>query len=447
MGPMCVSLIQQYLDNTNSSLADQFKHSYQPLKINVEWGEVLSKWREEQLARNFVYQHMKTVSPTLADEFKVKYQPEETYVRLSEILLKWKEEQLVRSLVYNHLKKVTPPLAVQFTSRGSEETVPDALLEIAQKMICDVELKEKIFQNESEKYGSEQQRNKKRVKVKHFTTQELLRIKRAVAMKEDVRAVAKEMGKSYNTIYQKVHRIKQSAGMKKGKRSAEEIKRVKIAVTNNEEPKVVARELGRALEPVRYKMYDIANDPDHRVRNKTRFSLQEDLLILDEMILCGDLTRLSRVGGLPSASVTKLVKETGRTENSLRIRWDRQLLPWLTQHYAGTTGFRVERMLTRLVADKFTDHRGIDWTEILDQHREFLGHTCTSLSRTFTRVLNSAKKDKCGAVSLQEVADYAARAYQPGKERIEPPAQEAQREAVISYFKRRVGDFGINVML
>ena len=93
----------------------------------------------------------------------------------------------------------------------------------------------------------------------------------------------------------------------------------------------------------------------------------------------------------------------GRIDNgteTLRIRWDRQLLPWLTQHYAGTTGFRIERMLTRLVADKFTDHRGIDWTEILDQHREFLGHTCTSLSRTFTRVLNSAKKDKCGAVSL-----------------------------------------------
>ena len=75
MGPICVSLIQQYLENTNSSLADQFKLKYQPLKINVEWGEVLSKWREEQLARSLVYQHMKTVSPMLADEFKVKFQP------------------------------------------------------------------------------------------------------------------------------------------------------------------------------------------------------------------------------------------------------------------------------------------------------------------------------------------------------------------------------------
>ena len=138
MGPMCVSLIQQYLDNNKSSLADQFKHKYQPLEIGVKWREVLSKWREEQLARSLVYQHMKTVSPTLADEFKVKYHPKETDVRLSQILLKWKEEQLVRSLVYNHLKTVAPSLAVQFMSRGFVETVPNGLLEITQKMICDV---------------------------------------------------------------------------------------------------------------------------------------------------------------------------------------------------------------------------------------------------------------------------------------------------------------------
>ena len=138
MNPLCVSLVYQYLKSTSSSLADEFKHKYQPLKTDVEMTEVLSKWREEQLARSLVYQHMKTVSPTLADEFKVKYHPKETDVRLSQILLKWKEEQLVRSLVYNHLKTVAPSLAVQFMSRGFVETVPNGLLEITQKMICDV---------------------------------------------------------------------------------------------------------------------------------------------------------------------------------------------------------------------------------------------------------------------------------------------------------------------
>ena len=66
MDPLCISLVQQYLDSTNSALADQFKNKYQPQKTNVQLKEVLSKWNEEQLVKSFIYQHLTTVTPSLA---------------------------------------------------------------------------------------------------------------------------------------------------------------------------------------------------------------------------------------------------------------------------------------------------------------------------------------------------------------------------------------------
>ena len=65
----------------------------------------------------------------------------------------------------------------------------------------------------------------------------------------------------------------------------------------------------------------------------------------------------------------KLGKEIGRSQISIvRAHRLRFIQPWLLQHNAGTPGFRIERMLTKLVTEKFTDHRGIDWAEIASQH-------------------------------------------------------------------------------
>ena len=48
---------------------------------------------------------------------------------------------------------------------------------------------------------------------------------------------------------------------------------------------------------------------------------------------------------------------------------------------------------------------------------------------------------------MQEVAVYAAEVYQPGRERKESSAKAAHREAIVSYFKSKVADLGINVEL
>ena len=52
LDPVCISLVHQYLESTNSALADQFKDKYQPQKTNVDVKEVLCKWKEEQKERD-----------------------------------------------------------------------------------------------------------------------------------------------------------------------------------------------------------------------------------------------------------------------------------------------------------------------------------------------------------------------------------------------------------
>ena len=73
MDPLCISLVQQYLDITNSALADQFKIKYQPKKTNVQLKEVLSKWNEEQLVRGLIHKHLEVVAPSLAVEFRERH--------------------------------------------------------------------------------------------------------------------------------------------------------------------------------------------------------------------------------------------------------------------------------------------------------------------------------------------------------------------------------------
>ena len=94
MDPMCLSLVLLFLDNTNSPLADEFRHKYESRQTNVKYEEVLLKWKVDQLTQSLVHKYLKTVSPALANKFKVKYQPDKTKVQLIEVLSKWKEKQL-----------------------------------------------------------------------------------------------------------------------------------------------------------------------------------------------------------------------------------------------------------------------------------------------------------------------------------------------------------------
>ena len=450
-----MSLVLLFLDNTNSPLADEFRHKYESRQTNVKYEEVLLKWKVDQLTQSLVHEYLKTVSPALANEFKVKYQPYKTKLQLTEVLSKWKEEQLVKSLVFNHLRTVAPSLAVEFENKQelSVKPIPNKLTELILRRLPAIAEKVRT-RPDTEKWDERKQElHNDKVKIKTFTTEEMLRIQRAIAMKEDVGALAKEMGRSRKSVEGKIRLVRfesTSNGMKRGKYSAEEHTRVRLAVVNNEDYKVVAKELNRAPELVRQQIYFIANDPNYGTgQAKKGFSEQEDFLILDEVILGMDVTKLSCVGTFPTSIAAKVAKEIARPLKSIRNRWDDKILPCLLQHYSGTNGYRVERMLTSLIAENFNDFKGIDWPGIVKKHPDFVGHTPRSLSMIFHKVHARARADKGGvdSVSLQEVADYASAVYQPGKERKESPAQAAHREAIISHFTKRVAELGRNVVL
>jgi len=395
MDPLCVSLVYKYLQETNSALLDQFKVKYRPQKTDVVLTEVLNKWREEQMVRGLVYQHLKDVAPLLAKEFR---------------------------------DTQTSPFKLELFGGNCE---PREMIENV------LSFKRRVTMKRNSRVGG---------KLKTYTKEDLERIKKAMTNGEDLNVVAKEMGRTSGSLSTKVYTLKRCAGLKTGKFSPAENERIKQAASNDEDPKSVSAELQRPIKIVYNKMLSMKSNPMGWLKNR-RISIEEDLRILDEIIPCLKNEYLSSNGGfLSQSNWLSLAKETGRDNSSLRRRWVRILQPWLLQHKAGTTGLRIERMLTRLVAEKFTCHKGIDWEEILHQHKEFKGHTSASLSAIFQKVRGNARNQNSDA-SLVEIAEYASKVYQPGNESKESDANIVHREKIIRYFEDRVADLGIKVIV
>ena len=405
MDPLCVSLVHQYLESTKSALADQFKASYQPKKTSVNLKEVLSKWSEEQLARNIVYQHLRSVAPSLALEFK-----EAQCCSLENVpkqLLKLVEASQRKNRVKDETRKV-------FTVREGDENK------------CEVD------------------KNKKETGGKYtFTLKEVARIEKAIANKEDTRTLAKEMGRTYRSVSKKLGLI--GADFKTGKFSVEENIRITQALTKNEDYKNVAKELCRDPRTVQTRMLSLKCNPSQQQGKKKReYSLEEDLLILEKVIPHLKVQKLSSTGFISQSDAMGLATELQRNFKCVGFRWERFMQRWLLQHYTGTSGFRVEGMLTRLVAQNYKDYRGIDWSEMINQHKEFTGHTRASICQLYQNCLQAARKlKKTDAVSLEEVAECTA-VYQARKESV---GKIARREKIVEHFKKRVDELGIDIVI
>ena len=409
-------------------------------------------WNEEQLVRGLIHQHLKAVAPSLAVEFQERHwcspelKPRHMAGEIQKKILAVTntrgfdnvedeggneqeqnehrkkntfatEDHLVKGLIHEHLKTVAPSLAVEFKVEDKSEG------------------------------KQEQNNNRKRIgmKMNTYSEEEIMRIKKAMANEEDLRTVAKEMGRTYCSVRGKSNDLRRFAGLKKGKFSAQEVDRIKQALDNDEDYKSVATELNRNPSSVSGRMF-MMNYNSETLRKSKSFTFEEDVHILDKMIPRIKFQKLSSAGFLPKSEVMELAKELHRNGDYVRQRWGKALQPWLLQHYTGTTGFRIERMLTGLVAEKFSDHRGIDWSELVNQHKEFVGHTSASISQIYRKILARAKEGR-NAVSLQEVAEYAATVYQPGNEKKEPASRVVHREKIILYFKESVAELGINVVV
>ena len=195
--------------------------------------------------------------------------------------------------------------------------------------------------------------------------------------------------------------------------------------------------------------------PESNRKNRD-FTAEEDLLILDKIIPRLKFKRLSTSGFLLTSDLMELATEFHRNHGSVRERWERALQPWLLQHFTGTTGFRVERILANLVAEKQGKNKGVaarselDWSALVEQYKEFAGHTNRSLRRVYEILMNRAEmKTKCrrSTLSLKDVADYAMEFCTEGREKKETASREEHRERMINYLKSKLKELQIKLKL
>ena len=100
------------------------------------------------------------------------------------------------------------------------------------------------------------------------------------------------------------------------------------------------------------------------------------------------------------------------------------VLPSLCSHMADLKSFN-QKMITTM-AD-------LIW---------FLPSTCSHMTDMI-----KLYKEKSATVTVEDVAAFAERAYQPGREKKEMTTQVEQREEVLNYFKRKVKVLGIDVVI
>ena len=381
--------------------------------------------------------------------FRAKFKPLKTEARLEDLLSKWFEEQLVRGLVLKHLKIVAPALALEFKKYHSNvhEDVPDELetliLRTQQQNVGKISKALDSKNCTGVELKVREKRHGLGSKQNMFSMEEVARIQTAITEKEDIGLLAKQMGRSYSFVQSKIYTLKRGASLKKGKFTVEEVERIRQGVENDDDYKQVAAELGRMPVPVLQKMRLVKTNPGPKARLRG-FSVEEDLIILDRIIPQLKKMDLSSSGFFSQTDTLELATEFHRNPETVRGRWERYLQPWLLQHLTGTSGFRVERMLTRFVAQNYKDYRGIDWQKIVSQHKEFAGHTSTSLRQIYHKVIK-LYKERSTIVTVEEVAAFAEKVYQPGKEKKELASQVVRREKAVQHFRRKVKELGIKV--
>jgi len=186
------------------------------------------------------------------------------------------------------------------------------------------------------------------VKKNTFSKEEVARIEDAIALKHDITTVAKEMGRSYNSVHGKMARLRRQAHVKKGKLTVDEVNRIHQAVQNKEDCALVAKELGRDQTTVRTRMKMAISNPYSQPNTKRPFSLEEDLLILEKVVPRLRFKTLSSSGYLSESELMELATEFQRGRSSVKFRWEHSLQPWLLQHLIGTSSLKIEKMLTRV---------------------------------------------------------------------------------------------------
>ena len=198
-------------------------------------------------------------------------------------------------------------------------------------------------------------------------------------------------------------------GFKLRRFMAEEDDVIMAAISQGEiDSKEIAKQLNRSLKSVIERVQILKRTGGKKVKS-SRFTLPEDLLILETLILPRLRDEKLSAITLTNQNVRELASKFNRSRNVVVKRWVSTLQPTLLQHYSGTLNLRVERMLASFILENFTDYSDIRWEEVAVR-REFAGHTITSLKHIYLTHMrpHAARKFNIEAseVSLKDISIY-----------------------------------------
>jgi len=172
-----------------------------------------------------------------------------------------------------------------------------------------------------------------------------------------------------------------------------------------------------------------------KTNKKTKFTLSEDLMILDVVLKNLGEESLETLN-LNINEWREFGAQIGREEKSTRMRWNKYLKVWILQHFAGTLNLDLRRPLANYLAENFSDINSVDWHSVIKKP-EFAGHTTNSLRAYFSNIFKHAKGclQRDGEdVSLVMIAEFANTKYAAGARKVLDKDLKRQQE-IIDYFK------------
>ena len=325
-----------------------------------------------------------------------------------------KADMIESLVVYHHLEEVTPNLAEEFSALHTFPRVLNHLKEVSPNLAEDLLSFQRIsrqppkmtedipvFWSKTYKVSDKETPVNKKTGItpKKFTPQEDIVINAALEEAGggpiDIVSIAKRLNRHRDSVNTRIKTLKRTGGVIK----------------------------------------------------KTNFSLVEDIILLESLIIPRLATeKLSKIV-LKKRHYADLSMQLGKSDQAVGQRWSTSLQPWLLQHYAGTLNLRVERMLANYILDNYSDFSSINWLKIATKS-EFAGHTEHSLRRVYLAKLCNNSKTKLGLQSKemtpQHIADYCDSVYgveAAGLSKARASMNKSRRQSeIISYFERRVSD-------
>ena len=210
----------------------------------------------------------------------------------------------------------------------------------------------------------------------------------------------------------------------------------------------LAKQLGRTNGSVHTRVKKLRRGERSR-KQKTLFTLEEDLLIMDSVL--PDLHKFPLKDLVISSSgeiIQKFSTDLNRNKINISKRWRDDLQPWILQYYNGTLNLDIRRMLLNYLKDTFGSRDAIDWL-LVAKRPDFVGHTESSLRRVFftsvdiVRRHEKLKNLKSEEITLNQIADVANECFNDKFSRRLSVRILRRQTEVIDHFKNYIDKHGI----